>query len=225
MTPDLRILIGFVRGVLLSLRCTCQCLHSGSRILSGFSLKRLACLSLVPIILIIQLGSSFWLEGLNLNLRNLMAAILPATQMKKTARLTQRITSIQFGLMKCKFNPDITHAPKWRKPGASVFGSVSNVVDRNLHGKGMYMGDCQNYGPFLDTLNIRCRIIIGIQKGTINLTTTHISMLTPPPRTNLAMFQNSQILKFQNSKKNPVNFLEIPKFQNSKRELILGISK
>ena len=30
-----------------------------------------------------------------------------------------------------------------------------------------YMGGCQNYGPFLDPLNIRCRIIIGIQKGTI----------------------------------------------------------
>ena len=27
--------------------------------------------------------------------------------------------------------------------------------------------------PFLGTLNIRCRIIIGIQKGTIILTTTH----------------------------------------------------
>ena len=28
--------------------------------------------------------------------------------------------------------------------------------------------------PFLGTPNIRCRIIIGIQKGTIILTTTHI---------------------------------------------------
>ena len=28
--------------------------------------------------------------------------------------------------------------------------------------------------PILGTLNIRCRIIIGIQKGTISLTTTHI---------------------------------------------------
>ena len=33
---------------------------------------------------------------------------------------------------------------------------------------------CQNYGPFLGTLNIRCRIIIGIQKGTIILTTAHV---------------------------------------------------
>ena len=36
------------------------------------------------------------------------------------------------------------------------------------------MGGCQNYDPFLGTLSIRCRIIIGIQKGTIILTTTHI---------------------------------------------------
>ena len=39
---------------------------------------------------------------------------------------------------------------------------------------GVHMGGCQNYGPSLGTLNIRCRIIIGIQKGTIILTTTHI---------------------------------------------------
>ena len=36
------------------------------------------------------------------------------------------------------------------------------------------MGGCQNYGPFLGTLNIRCRTIMGIQKETIILTTTHI---------------------------------------------------
>ena len=36
------------------------------------------------------------------------------------------------------------------------------------------MGGCQNYDPFLGTLNIRCRIIIGIQKGAIILRTTHI---------------------------------------------------
>ena len=37
-----------------------------------------------------------------------------------------------------------------------------------------YMGSCQNYGPFLGTLNIRCHIILGTQKGTIILTTTHM---------------------------------------------------
>ena len=34
------------------------------------------------------------------------------------------------------------------------------------------MGGCQSYGPFLGTLNIGCRIIIGIHKKTIILTTT-----------------------------------------------------
>ena len=38
----------------------------------------------------------------------------------------------------------------------------------------MYMGSCQNYGPFLGTLNLRCRIILRTQKGTIILATTHM---------------------------------------------------
>ena len=37
-----------------------------------------------------------------------------------------------------------------------------------------YLGGCQNYGPFVGTLNIRCRTLIGIQKGTMILTTTHM---------------------------------------------------
>ena len=37
------------------------------------------------------------------------------------------------------------------------------------------MGGCQNYGPFLGTLNNRCRMRIGTQNGTIILTTTHIA--------------------------------------------------
>ena len=40
-----------------------------------------------------------------------------------------------------------------------------------------YMGGCHNYGPLFGTLNIRCRSIIGIHKGTIVLTTTHMSRL------------------------------------------------
>ena len=36
------------------------------------------------------------------------------------------------------------------------------------------MGGCQNYGPFLGTLNNRCRIIIATQKGTIILTITQM---------------------------------------------------
>ena len=38
-----------------------------------------------------------------------------------------------------------------------------------------HMGVCQNYGFFLGSLNNGCHIIIGIQKGTIILTTTHMS--------------------------------------------------
>ena len=32
----------------------------------------------------------------------------------------------------------------------------------------IHMGGCPNYGPFLGTLNIRCRITIGIQTGAHN---------------------------------------------------------
>ena len=39
---------------------------------------------------------------------------------------------------------------------------------------GNHMSVCQNYGPFLGTLNFRCHIIIGTRKGTIILTTTHM---------------------------------------------------
>ena len=38
-------------------------------------------------------------------------------------------------------------------------------------------GGFQDYGPFLGTLNIRCRIRVGIQKGSIILITTHIGFL------------------------------------------------
>ena len=56
--------------------------------------------------------------------------------------------------------------------GSSGIGSLKNcqfVLSCDPH-----MGGCQNYGPFLGTLNIKCRIVIGIQKGTLILTTTHI---------------------------------------------------
>ena len=42
----------------------------------------------------------------------------------------------------------------------------------------MNMGGCQNCDLFLGTLNTRCRIIIGIQKGTIIMTTTHMDPVT-----------------------------------------------
>ena len=37
-----------------------------------------------------------------------------------------------------------------------------------------YVGGYQNYGPFLGTLKKRCRIITGIQKGAIILTTPYV---------------------------------------------------
>ena len=38
------------------------------------------------------------------------------------------------------------------------------------------MGGCENYGPSLGTLNIRCRILIGVQKQTIILATAHMGI-------------------------------------------------
>ena len=37
------------------------------------------------------------------------------------------------------------------------------------------MGDSQNHGPLLGPLNTRCRITLRTQKGTIILTTTHMT--------------------------------------------------
>ena len=45
----------------------------------------------------------------------------------------------------------------------------------------IYMMGCQNYGPFLGILNTRCRTIMGTQKLTKNLTTTHIHTLSLEP--------------------------------------------
>ena len=42
-----------------------------------------------------------------------------------------------------------------------------------------HMCGCQNYGPFLGTLNNRCRILIGTQKGNVILTTTHMYSCEP----------------------------------------------
>ena len=36
----------------------------------------------------------------------------------------------------------------------------------------LHKGGCQNHGPFLGTVNIRCHVIIGTPKGTIILSTT-----------------------------------------------------
>ena len=45
---------------------------------------------------------------------------------------------------------------------SSLIGFRISAVSTRAH-----VGGCQNYGPFLGTLLIKCRIILGIQKGTI----------------------------------------------------------
>ena len=50
----------------------------------------------------------------------------------------------------------------------ALFSCLSKWVECHMSG-------CQNYGPSLGTLNNRCRIIMGTQKGAIILTTTHMT--------------------------------------------------
>ena len=40
----------------------------------------------------------------------------------------------------------------------------------------IYLGGCQNYGPFLGPKSNTAPIIWGTQKGTIILTTTHLAL-------------------------------------------------
>ena len=63
--------------------------------------------------------------------------------------------------------------------GAEQAAVSHSVLPCTIHGSTfrLYMGSCQNYGPFLGTLNIRCRIIIRTQKGSLILTTTHMLRL------------------------------------------------
>ena len=63
----------------------------------------------------------------------------------------------------------VSHVHKGSEDDREASGHLSNKTMGWT-----YMGGCQNYGPFLGTLNNRCRIVIGTQKGTIILTTTHI---------------------------------------------------
>ena len=56
----------------------------------------------------------------------------------------------------------------WRHPP-----HAASLLEVTLRGS-VHVGGCQNYDPFLGTLNSRCRIIIGIQNGSIILTTTHV---------------------------------------------------
>ena len=59
--------------------------------------------------------------------------------------------------------------PHWLNRSARIPLMITSTLDLWMP---QDMGGCQNYDPFLGALNIRCRIIMGIQKGTIILTTT-----------------------------------------------------
>ena len=65
-------------------------------------------------------------------------------------------------------------------PSLLLLGSMGDngKENGNYYSIGIIVGCCQNYGPVLGTLNIRCCSIIGSQKGTIILTTDHITFIT-----------------------------------------------
>ena len=89
------------------------------------------------------------------------------------------------------------------------------------------MGGCQNYGPFLGTLNTRCRII-GIQEGTIFLTTTHILYWSlywdvglcwgPLNIETLTYGTTSHVLSFPGSTDSTKSFLSYPVSETSQPE-------
>ena len=75
----------------------------------------------------------------------------------------------------------------WELPNLSGLREFTSFLSKpeSLSSTRLHMGGCQNYGPLLGTLNTRCHIIIGIQKRTIILTTTHMVGLCTqkhPPR-------------------------------------------
>ena len=63
---------------------------------------------------------------------------------------------------------------------------ICTCIDTLWNRKKNYMGGCQNYGPILGPRNIRCRIILRTQKGSIILTTTHIARSKPPSTLEMA---------------------------------------
>ena len=58
--------------------------------------------------------------------------------------------------------------------GSSYGDELQRCLQHDLRSRN-YVGGCQNSDLFLGTIkNLRCHIILGIQKGTIILTTTHV---------------------------------------------------
>ena len=70
-----------------------------------------------------------------------------------------------------------SNKPIGTAPSSRLTSEGDSILERA--GKN-HMCGCQSYGPFLGTLNIRGHIIIGTQKGTIILTTTHIMQKMRP---------------------------------------------
>ena len=65
--------------------------------------------------------------------------------------------------------------------GSNILGKY-HIVQQLNKTWGLYMGGWQNYVPFRGTLNIRCRIIIGIQEKTRILATSQMYLtLNPKP--------------------------------------------
>ena len=68
------------------------------------------------------------------------------------------------------------------------------------------MGGYQNSGPFLGTLNIRCRIIVGTQKRAIILTTTHMLQYIV-----LRLLKSNPELQAMTGSLDPADQLVVPK--------------
>ena len=56
---------------------------------------------------------------------------------------------------------DLSHTLSQNLYGPTHSAALKTISHTSRH---THMGGCQNYGPFLGTLNIRCRIILGIPK-------------------------------------------------------------
>ena len=78
----------------------------------------------------------------------------------------------------CQAKTSNRHATAIHKVQAALASSIMYQESHHILPRAfpyVHMSGCQNVGPFLGTLKIWRCIILGIQKGTILLTTTHIN--------------------------------------------------
>ena len=94
---------------------------------------------------------------------------------------------VQTGMTQAAFRELLFTVSKFAKTALKVLDEPVHFLRLSCYLEVVYdLGGCQNYGPFLGTLNIRCRTISRTQKGTIILTTTHLaSISTRRPSRNL----------------------------------------